>query len=129
MQHAAEGGRGEMRLDVARAVLAEYIRPADPAMVSSLRVFGSGAVGEACRDTELAVPFDSANQGNIISGLNALAVGDAAESPLAAAIVAAMRDLSARPGPHWLVVITGGPDTCNPDAHALIAQEASRSGI
>jgi hypothetical protein len=45
------------------------------------------------------------------------------------AMVAASRDLAALAGPHSLVVVTGGADTCNAEAGQLIADEAERAGI
>jgi hypothetical protein len=129
MQLPAEGGTDETRLEVARAVLAELVRPADPSLISGLRVFGSGAAGDPCRDTDLAVPFSPANHASIIAGLDALTPGTSADAALSTAMVAAIQDLSQRPGPHWLVVVTGGADTCNPDGNRLVADELERSGI
>jgi hypothetical protein len=44
-------------------------------------------------------------------------------------MIAAIRDLAKTGGPHSVVVVTGGPDSCNADAGELIAQEAARAGI
>lgn len=117
------------RLAVAQAVLAEVIRPADPSSVSGLRVFGSGASTDTCKDTHLVVPFAPANQPNIVAELPTLTIGPTSDTPLAEAMVQAIRDLAQTKGPHSLVVVTGGSDSCNPDAGQLIAQEAARAGI
>jgi hypothetical protein len=117
------------RLAVAQAVMAEVVRPASPSLTSGLRVFGSGGVGQACSDTELVVPFARANQSAIADELAGLQVGAAAESPLAQAMIAAIQDLDRTRGPHSIVVVTGGADSCSPQAGELIAREAERAGI
>src|SRR5205085_12551350 len=45
------------------------------------------------------------------------------------AMISAIRDLKAAVGPHTLVVVTSGSDSCNPEASQLIAAEAARAGI
>lgn len=120
---------GSTRLSVARGVLSEIIRPSDPELTAGLRVFGSGADAEACQDTNLVVPFAQANQPQIAQELLGLEAGRAADAALAQAMIAAIRDLSATKGPHSLVVVTGGADSCSPQAGQLIAQEATRAGI
>lgn len=121
-----EGGD---RLTVAQGVMAEIVRPANPTLTSGLRIFGSGATSESCQDTELVVPFRPANQGEIAAGLEVLQTGSSAESALAQAMLDAIQDLAGTDGPQSLVVVTGGADTCNPQAGDLIAQEAERAGI
>ncbi len=126
MSLSAEQGT---RLSVAQAILAEVVRPADPELTAGLRVFGSGALAQSCEDTELVVPFAPANQSTIADQLMALAAGRSDESALAQAMIAAIRDLDAAQGPHFIVVVTGGVDSCNPQAGELIASEADRAGI
>jgi hypothetical protein len=126
MSDSAEQGT---RLSVAQAILAEVVRPADPELTSGLRVFGSGALSQSCADTELVVPFAPANQATIAEELIGLTVGGSPESALAQAMIAAIRDLNVAEGPHFIVVVTGGVDSCNPQAGELVASEADRSGI
>src|SRR5689334_17798840 len=54
---------GGTRLGVAQGVLAEIVRPADPKITAGLRVFGTGALPQACQDTRLVVPLAVAVQG------------------------------------------------------------------
>jgi Ca-activated chloride channel homolog len=117
------------RLSIAQAVLAEIVRPADPAVTAGLRVFGSGALPDACQDTRLLVPLAPASQALISTELSAIQAGQAADAAMAQAMVAAIADLSGAGGPHTLVVVTGGQDSCRPEAGQLIAEEASRAGI
>ena len=65
------------RLSVAQAILAEIVRPADSGLTSGLRVFGGGALPQACEDTELVVTFAPANQSAIAEGALGLQVGSA----------------------------------------------------
>jgi hypothetical protein len=117
------------RLEVARGVMAEIIRPANPDLTSGLRVFGNGALPQPCQDTELIVPFAQANQDQIADELGGVSVGANSDSALSEAMIAAIKDFAATGGPHSLVVVTGGPDACNPQAGELIAQEADRAGF
>jgi von Willebrand factor type A domain len=126
MNLAAEQGT---RLSVAQAIMAEVVRPADPELTAGLRVFGSDAVAQACDDTELIVPFSTDNQAAIADSLRRLAVGGSAESALAQSMIAAIRDLNDVAGPQFIVVVTGGEDSCNPQADDLVAAEAKRAGI
>lgn len=126
MSDAAQGGT---RLAVAQAILAEIVRPADPALISGLRVFGGGAQPQACQDTELVVSYAPANQAAIAEELLGLRVGGSTESALAQSMVAAIRDLQSVRGPHSIVVVTGGADSCSPQAGELLAREAEAAGI
>lgn len=119
----------DSRLAVARSIFGDVVRRSDPELTAGFRVFGEDTAAAACEDTELVVPFDSSNNQRIADRLTALNVGASSESALAEAMVAAIRDLSDESGPQSMVVVTGGPDSCNPEAGRLIAEEAERSGI
>lgn len=121
--------QGSTRLELARAVLAEVVRPADTAIAAGLRAFGSGKVPTACKDTDLLVPLGHSNQGKIADMALTIDPGTNSDSALSEAMLAAVRDLAAAKGPHSLVVITGGPDSCNAQAGELIKSEAQRAGI
>jgi hypothetical protein len=126
---ALPGETGEPRLTVARGVLADVVRPADPSVLAGLRVFGTGASTGTCQDTNLLVPIAGKSQQLISQKAAQLEAGQSTDSALAQAVVAAIRDLAANQGAHSLVVVTGGADSCNPEAGQVIAQEAKRSGI
>lgn len=126
MQEPSEGGT---RLSIARSVLAEIIRPSAPDLTAGLRVFGTGALPAACSDTDLIVPLAPASQGEISDSLLGLNPGDSSEAAMVEAMISAIRDLASTKGPHTLVVVTGGVDSCNPEASQLVAQEAERAGI
>src|SRR3990172_2348262 len=126
MQQSSEGAT---RLSVARGVLAEIVRPSDPDVTAGLRVFGTGALPVACSDTDLLVPLAPASQGEISDSLLGLNAGDSSEAAMVEAMISAIRDLGSTKGPHTLVVVTGGFDSCNPEASQLVSQEAERAGI
>jgi hypothetical protein len=115
------------RLDVARGVLAETLRPVGET-VAGLRVFGSGVVATACEDTDLVVPLELAGGPRIAGELERLQPGPA-NAPLAEAMIAAIADLAEHPGPKSLVVVTGGQDSCQAEAGQLVAAEAARAGV
>jgi hypothetical protein len=127
MNSTASGG--DTRIGVARGVLTEIVRTADPGLTAGLRLFGAGAKPEACQDTNLVVPLALSNQGRIEEGLGGVAPGPQSDSALAEAMIAAIRDVAKTKGPHSIVVVTGGADSCNPESGQLIRQEADRAGV
>ena len=127
MQTASKSG--DTRLVVARGVLADIVRTADPRLTAGLRVFGTGALPRGCDDTDLLVPFATANQDEIESGLGGVDSSPQSDSPVAEAMISAIKDMASTDGPHSIVVVTGGSDSCNPESGALIQQEAERAGI
>jgi hypothetical protein len=120
---------GDTKMGHARGVLAEIVRTADPRLTAGLRVFGTGALSEGCQDTDLVVPLAASNLVRIEKGLGGVAPGPEAVSPLAEAMIAAIRDVAKTRGPHSIVVVTGGSDSCNPESGELIRQEAERAGV
>jgi hypothetical protein len=120
---------GDTRISTARGIMAEIVRTADPRLTAALRVFGTGAQPQGCQDTDLVVPFATANQAKIEGRLGGVEADPGSDSPLAQAMIAAIRDMASTDGPHSMVVVTGGADSCNPEAAELIRQEADRAGI
>jgi hypothetical protein len=120
---------GEPRIVVARGVLGEIVRTADPRLTAGLRVFGTGALPQGCEDTDLVVPLAASNQGEIEGTLGEVEAAPESDSAVAQAMVGAIRDMASTDGPHSIVVVTGGADLCNPEAGELIRQEAERAGI
>jgi hypothetical protein len=120
---------GDSRLGVARGVLAEIVRTADPRLTAGLRVFGTGASSQGCQDTDLLVPFSRSNQDKIQGGLGKIASSPQSDSPVAEAMISAIKDMASTGGPHSIVLVTGGADSCNPESGQLVKQEADRAGI
>jgi len=120
---------GDTRLTVARGVLADIVRTADPRLTAGLRVFGTGALPQGCQDTDLLVPFGLGNQDAIEGSLGDVAAAPQADAPVAEAMISAIKDMSSTTGPHSIIVVTGGADSCNPESGTLIQQEAERAGI
>lgn len=119
----------DTKLAIGRSIFADVIRRSDPDLTAGFRVFGVEAGGAACDDTELLVPFAQSNQNRIADRLGGLDVGGSSESALGAAMIAAVRDLSQASGKRYMVVVTGGSDSCNPEAGRLIAAEAADHDI
>ena len=76
---ALPGESGAPRLAVARGVLAEIVRPADPSELAGLRVFGTGASTETCQDTR-PVPLALRSQQLISDKASAVDVGKSTDS-------------------------------------------------
>lgn len=128
MELPAPGGDAS-RLEVARRVLADVVRPADATTSAGLRVFGSGAAAESCQDTDLLVPVAPASQSQISEQLTGLATGPATQPALAQAMIEAIRDLSNVASARSLVIVTGGQDLCSAEVGQLIARELEDAGI
>ncbi len=127
MSNSSDGG--DTRIGIARGVLAEIVRTADPRLTAGLRVFGTGALSGVCQDTNLLVPLALSNQVKIAEGLGGIAPAPESDSPLAEAMIAAIQDVAETKGPHSIIVVTGGADSCNPESGELIRREAERAGV
>jgi len=126
---SSKSSSGDTRIGIARGVLGEIVRTADPRLTAGLRVFGTGAESEGCQDTNLVVPLAVSNQVRIAEGLGGIAPAPESDSPLAEAMIAAIRDVAETKGPHSIIVVTGGADSCNPESGELIRREAERAGV
>jgi hypothetical protein len=111
------GGR---RIDVARAALSRLVADGLPDGVPvSLRVFRQKR--RSC-DTELAVPLAPLDRAAMLAAIDGLAVKRTVRTPLAAAIEAVATDLAGLAGPHVVVVVSDGQESCGGDpASALQA--------
>jgi hypothetical protein len=119
------------RLEVARSSLISQLRqPGVDKYSSGLRVFGGGHADSGCEDTALLVNIQQRNSGNIANALQGVLPGPQIEgAPLGESIIQAIADVVDQPEPRTLVIVTGGQDTCLPDAGALIQQEIDRTGV
>ena len=126
---SSKSSSGDTRIGIARGVLGEIVRTADPRLTAGLRVFGTGVESEGCQDTNLLVPLALSNQVKIAEGLGGIAPAPESDSPLAEAMIAAIRDVAETKGPHSIIVVTGGADSCNPESGELIRREAERAGV
>lgn len=126
---SSKSSGGDTRIGIARGVLGEIVRTADPRLTAGLRVFGTGVESEGCQDTNLLVPLAVSNQVKIAEGLGGITPAPESDSPLAEAMIAAIRDVAETKGPHSLIVVTGGADSCNPESGELIRREAERAGV
>jgi hypothetical protein len=97
---------------------------------AGLRVFGNGQGGSGCDDTALLVGIQRNNAAVIGQALTTLQPGRGeGQVGMTQAILLAIEDLKGQPGPHTLIVITGGPDTCVQNSAQLIQQAIDASGI
>ena len=126
---SSKSSGGDTRIGIARGVLGEIVRTADPRLTAGLRVFGAGAESEGCQDTNLVVPLAVSNQVKIAEGLGGIAPAPGSDSPLAEAMIKAIQDVAETKGPHSIIVVTGGADSCNPESGELIRREAERAGV
>ncbi len=121
-------GRMESRLALAKNALSDIIS-LDNRMTAGLQIFGSGGQNSGCQDTYSVIPDKPPQSDALVDHIQELQVGANENAALARAMIAGIKELAVLPAPHSLVVITGGGDTCIPDAERLVQTEADRAGI
>jgi hypothetical protein len=113
-----EGMPGGRRIDVAKSALSRLVADGLPDGVPvSLRVFRQKR--RSC-DTELAVPLAPLDRAAMLAAIDGLVVKKTVRTPLAAAIEAVSTDLAGLPGPHVVVVVSDGQESCGGDPAAAV---------
>jgi Ca-activated chloride channel family protein len=123
---------GQSRIDLAKSVLRDIVRERLPLGAPvALRVLGSA--GDPC-GTRLAIPLGPLDPDRVIRLVDGVAVEQAADTPLGAAVRSVPEDLEGSPGTKIVVLITDSeerwphPDLCGVDPGKAIA-DLRRHGI
>jgi len=110
---------GGSKIVVAKSVLEDLLTKLSKRTVVALRTFHS------CGVSDLEVPFQAISTGVIIDAVTALRTWGT--TPLAYALRQVADDLQGRPGPHIVLLITDGIETCNEDPVAAARDLAASS--
>ncbi len=110
---------GRRRIEIARDAVTEFVSEVlEDGTPFVLRVFGHKEA-DACR-TDLEIPLAPLNKAQVaakVGGVNAM---NLAKTPIAASLEAVASDLGSASGPHLIVLVTDGEETCDGDPAAAI---------
>jgi len=112
------------RIDAARQVFTETLARIPKSTTLGLRVFahkGSGAMLQACGETELVIPFGRNTHDSITNTVNhRKPVGK--KTPLAFALSRAAGDLAELSGERKIILVSDGIENCNGDPEGIAGQ-------
>jgi len=113
---------GVRKIDVAKGSLEILVRDGlAEGLPMALRTFGRSGRGKAGRcGSSLTVPLTPLDQGATLDIVRALDAGKKTRSPIAASLAAVADDLAGVPGPHTVILVTDGDETCGGDPVAAI---------
>jgi hypothetical protein len=115
------------RIDIAKQALEQLVTEDLPAdVLFSLRVFGHKEK-DSCR-TDVEIPFAPLNREQAAAKVASVTAMNLAKTPIAATLSLAAADLAAQPGPHLVILITDGEETCDGDP-AQVIQGMTDSGL
>jgi hypothetical protein len=118
---------GERRIDIAKASLGQLIRDDLPGDIRfGLHVFGHKQSGTCRTDVEIPLgPLDRTAAAARVASINAM---NLAKTPIADTLANVASELSGQPGPHLVILLTDGEETCNGDPAAVI-QSLAEGGL
>lgn len=132
----ARVAKKERRIDLAKRILRE-IAPSMPSQSQvGLLVYGhrwpSRLRAKSCQDTEMIVPFAPFAKDKFFAALHK--IRPRGETPIGRALAKMGRNLLASSSPKWLVVLSDGMETCDPQPHhpyypGRVIRELQRKGI
>jgi len=115
----------ERRIDIAKKAVSELVEEQLPSDVRfSLRVFGHKEKDSCRTDVEIPLgPLDRSKAAATVASINAM---NLAKTPIAATLSAVGDDLAEVPGPHLVILLTDGEETCDGDPAAVIQSLVDR---
>lgn len=115
------------RIDIAKQALEQLVTKDLPTEVQfSLRVFGHKEK-DSCR-TDVEIPFAPLNRAQAAAKVASITAMNLARTPIAATLSLAAADLAAQPGPHLIILLTDGEETCDGDP-AKVIQAMTAGGL
>jgi hypothetical protein len=117
----------ERRIDMAKKAVGQLVQKDLPDdVLFSLRVFGHKEKDSCRTDVEIAfAPLNRAQAAATVASIEAM---NLAKTPIGATLAAVADDLVTQPGPHVVILLTDGEETCGGDPAAVI-QSMVDSGI
>jgi len=117
MEEPVQGGK---KIDLAKAALRQFLSKVPGSMEVGLRTF------HHCEQSVLEVPIQPVSTGRVLAAVENLKTGGT--TPLAYALRQIPGDLQGLEGPHVILFITDGAETCEGDPLAA-AKELATSGL
>ncbi len=110
---------GRRRIEIARDAVTEFVSDVlTDGTPFALRVFGHKEA-DSCR-TDLEIPLAPLNKAQVAAKVGAVNAMNLAKTPIAASLEAVASDLGSASGPHLIVLVTDGEETCDGDPAAAI---------
>jgi hypothetical protein len=117
----------ERRIDMAKKAVGQLVQKDLPdEVLFSLRVFGHKEK-DSCR-TDIEIAFAPLNRAQAAATVASIEAMNLAKTPIGATLAAVADDLAKQPGPHVVILLTDGEETCGGDPAAVI-QSMVDSGI
>jgi hypothetical protein len=117
----------ERRIDMAKKAVSQLVQKDLPdEVLFSLRVFGHKEK-DSCR-TDVEIAFAHLNRAQAAATVASIEAMNLAKTPIGATLAAVADDLATQPGPHVVILLTDGEETCGGDPAAVI-QSMVDSGI
>jgi len=109
------------RIVIAKAAVTQLVQETLPDQIGfSLRVFGHKEADSCRTDLEMPVaPLDRAAAARVIESVEAM---NLARTPIADSLSKTAADLAGGDGPHVIILVTDGEETCDGDPAAVIAR-------
>ncbi len=109
------------RIDIAKQALIHFTQEAlSEGDLFALRVFGHKEA-DSCR-TDLEVPLAPLNKAKVIDKVGRINAKNLAKTPIAASLRLVSQDLTGATGPHLVVLLTDGEETCEGDPAEVISR-------
>lgn len=117
----------ERRIDMAKQAVSKLVLEDLPEdVLFSLRVFGHKEK-DSCR-TDVEIAFAPLNRPAAAATVASIEAMNLAKTPIGATLAAVADDLATQPGPHLVILLTDGEETCDGDPAAVI-QSMLGSGL
>ena len=110
---------GQTRIAIAKASVTQLLQQELPDNVRfSLRVYGHKEA-DSCR-TDVEIPLGPFNRAQAVAKVASVNAMNLAKTPIGASMDKVAADLAGVPGPHLVILLTDGEETCDGDAGAAI---------
>ncbi|MCP5048964.1 MAG: VWA domain-containing protein [bacterium] len=116
---------GKTKIEIAREVIAEFLKKLDPNVEIGLVVYGHRKKGD-CKDIETLIPIGKSTASKIISTVNK--INPKGKTPLSHAVQHAAKELRHTEMRATVVLVSDGVETCDADP-CKIGKELAMSGV
>ncbi|MCP4221598.1 MAG: VWA domain-containing protein [bacterium] len=117
--------KGETKIEIARKVIADFLKKLDPNMEIGLVVYGHRSKGD-CKDIETLIPIGKSTASKIIAIVNK--INPKGKTPLSHAVLHAAKELRFTEERATVVLVSDGVETCNADP-CSIGKELAMGGV
>ncbi len=117
--------KGETKIEIARKVIADFLKKLDPNTEIGLVVYGHRSKGD-CKDIETLIPIGKSTAGKIIATVNK--INPKGKTPLCHAVQHAAKELRHTEMRATVILVSDGIETCDADP-CSIGKELAMGGV